>query len=164
MAKRNRNPEARIALVLPALLPESCHLSDAQIDASYPDLTAGVAGYLKTHPEAKAYYQRACGEIEAAIHAESYQLEGLPNGWGIPWVGQQGLDAPELHPRHLSAGWLVEDISNATIKQLEKAIEKESDDLIIQTYHQELQQARQATAQLLQQQIEKAYPSNNPTD
>jgi CRISPR-associated protein Cmr2 len=151
-------------LVLPDLLPNSCDLSEQKVDASYPDLTAGVAGYLKTHPEAKAYYQRACGAIEAAIKAASYQLEGLPDGWGIPWMNQQDLGTRKFHPRHLNAGWLVEDISNEDIRQLEQKIEQELDEYIIQTYRQELQQQRREISQQLQQVIKQAYPENNPTD
>jgi CRISPR-associated protein Cmr2 len=151
-------------LIVPKLLPAIYQISAQRIDAAFPDLTAGVAGYLKTYPEYQTYYQRVCRSITSGIQANSHQLEGLPEGWGIPWLDQQALDCSAYHPRYLNPSWLVEDVSNEGIKQLERKIEKESDETIIQTYRQELQIQRQAIQQWLQQQVDTAYPSNNPTD
>jgi CRISPR-associated protein Cmr2 len=155
-------------LVLPDLLPSSYEWNDQKIDASYPDLTAGVAGYLKVYPSHQAHYQRVCDQIAVTIQAQSYQLSGLPQGWGIPWVAEvtsvTSFNQPKYHSRHLNPGWLVEDIGNDVIRQLEQKIEQESDEAIIQLYQEELRQQRQTIQQSLQTTVDAAYPGNNPTD
>ncbi len=120
------------------ILPELLGRKDLAI--AYPDLTAGVAGYLKTNSgEVSDYYRSAC----AAILTE-YELNKTPRDdykWGIPWAEKPELN--QYHPRLLNAGWLVEDLLG-----------------IDPNNTQELQEYRSK----LNTTIDRFYPHNNPTD
>lgn len=95
--------------VIPTLIPS---LTDTEkIDATYPDLTAGVAGYLKTYPEHQQNFRLACKAIERELRDQNLEAKNLPENCGIPWMqAQSTLAAKKYHPRHLSPGWLVEEI------------------------------------------------------
>ena len=92
------------------ILPKLLGLEKGKIKATYPDLTAGVAGYLKTHDgKALDFFLAACQKIKNQIRQDGYSLENS-EPWGIPWADTH----PELsrvYPRLLNAGWLVEDIT-----------------------------------------------------
>lgn len=152
-------------LVLPKLLKD-CINSEGCLDigTAYPDLTAGVAGYLKTSPQAQDHFQKACQAIQSVLDEQSSEVERLPSGWGIPWIDQQVAENQLDHSRLLSPGWLVEDVSNPAIKQLETQIEKEADEVIAQHYCQDLLEQRRILRQALQATVDHYYPSNNPSD
>lgn len=91
--------------VLPELFRE---LDEDQIAASYPDLTAGVAGYLKTQGRReREHFEQACQAVEARYPEVRGVLREMRGKWGIPWADRQNL---RYHPRLLNAGWLVEDL------------------------------------------------------
>lgn len=136
--------------VLHRILPELLNCDKSEIAPSYPDLTAGVAGYLKTgtaqEKQAKLnHLKKACSEIYNTIVEEKRQiLSGLILDWGIPYIDNH--DNPDYreqnyHPRFLNAGWLVEDLEISKSKEEKKE------------YRQKLHQ-----------EINKYYPNNNPTD
>jgi CRISPR-associated protein Cmr2 len=107
---------------------------------AYPDLTAGVAGYLKTNSgEVSDYYQRAWKEISTEHKLNNDRSDDYK--WGIPWAEKQE-HLKEHHPRLLNAGWLVEDLG------------------IDPKNTQELQERRNQ----LNTTIDRFYPYNNPTD
>jgi CRISPR-associated protein Cmr2 len=124
--------------VIPKLIPS---LTDTdKIDAIYPDLTAGVAGYLKTYPEHQQHFRLACNAIEKELRTHNLVAKNLPQNCGIPWIEEQlTLSAKKYHPRHLSPGWLVEEI--------------EVDD-----------EQRQDLKVNLDRVVAEYYPQNNPAD
>ena len=148
--------------VLPRIFPALTKRQE-RIDATYPDLTAGVAGYLKVSREkqdrdgAKAIlnYQDACFavlKIEDPNETKQKNLrrsvrrviQTMSGKWGIPYADEPLIssDRPreKYHPRLLNTGWLLEDIefqSNAEKVDLRKRF-----DQILSEY----------------------YPSNNPAD
>ncbi|AFY74786.1 CRISPR-associated protein Cas10/Cmr2, subtype III-B [Synechococcus sp. PCC 7502] len=125
--------------VLPQLFPDALTDNQERIDAAYPDLTAGVAGYLKTSsPEIRNQYVQSCQqiinqfpEVEDAIH----QMKGK---WGIPYADEH-LRLQKYHSRLLNAGWVVEDLQ---IEDEERKILKLD----------------------VEQKINQLYPRNNPAD
>jgi CRISPR-associated protein Cmr2 len=71
-------------LVIPQLVPGLQDID--KIYATYPDLTAGVAGYLKTNPEHQQNFQLACDAIDKNLHTLNLAAKNLPNNCGIPWM------------------------------------------------------------------------------
>lgn len=125
--------------VLPKLFPAALTEEQGRIDAAYPDLTAGVAGYLKiSTQDVQNQYVRSCQqiinefpEVESVIH----QMKGK---WGIPYVDDH-LRLKKYHSRLLNAGWLVEDLQ---IEDEDKKILKSE----------------------IEREINLIYPNNNPAD
>jgi CRISPR-associated protein Cmr2 len=135
------------------VLPELLGRDDLAI--AYPDLTSGVAGYLKTNNDTvTAHYRSACKQIFdeniERLNRKDSDESGKPtnkswqenNKWGIPWAEAKDLNLKTSHPRLLNAGWLVEDLG------------------IKATETQELKDCRAK----LNTTIGKFYPKKNPTD
>ncbi|EAZ88034.1 type III-B CRISPR-associated protein Cas10/Cmr2, partial [Crocosphaera chwakensis] len=120
-------------LVLPKLL----ELEADKIQMSYPDLTAGMAGYLKNGTsEDLEHFEKTSKAVINEYLAEHNKIpDEITDKWGIPWADTN--PTIKYHPRLLNAGWLVEDL------------EKES------TAENRLK---------LQKLVKDYYPSNNPTD
>lgn len=118
--------------ILPTLFTQ---LDPDAIEASYPDLTAGVAGYLKTHGrQEKEHFEATCQVI---LHAHPWAKEviyRMRGKWGIPWADNANQ---RFHPRLLNAGWLVEDANE--------------DDETKKLYQQDLNRI-----------LDQGYPSVNP--
>jgi CRISPR-associated protein Cmr2 len=128
-------------LVIPQLVPGLD--PKTRIDASYPDLTAGVVGYLKTQssksPKDLQNFKAACKAIEKEIESRNLKLN-IPEACGLPWTEETfSLTRKENHSRHLSPGWLVEDLE----------IEKER---------------KQELKVELDRVVTEYYPGNNPAD
>ncbi len=89
----------------------------------YPDLNAGVVGWLKTnleeHPEYVEVYRQACAKVQ-----NDYPWINSKNDdtWGIPWVKE--YDAKLPHPRLLNAGWLIEDFESSDSEEKTKELAK----------------------------------------
>ncbi|MBE9129433.1 MULTISPECIES: type III-B CRISPR-associated protein Cas10/Cmr2 [unclassified Coleofasciculus] len=121
-------------------------LEERQLNAAYPDLTAGAAGYLrvnypKNDPQRKEHFRQTCASV-------LQQLDKFPDAkrkafedmkWGIPGLERQHPDLISCPPRLLNAGWLVADLD---ISEPDKP-----------DYRTELQKH-----------IAQFYPNNNPTD
>ncbi len=120
-------------LVLPKLL----ELEANKVENSYPDLTAGMAGYLKnTSNEHLEHFEQTSKAVINEYLAEHNRIpDEITDKWGIPWADKN--NNLKYHPRLLNAGWLVEDL------------EKEST------------AENRAKLQTL---INQYYPNNNPTD
>ncbi|WP_265266849.1 type III-B CRISPR-associated protein Cas10/Cmr2 [Spirulina subsalsa] len=123
------------------ILPQLLNLDSKKIAASYPDLTAGVAGYLKQGtPEQIQRFQNACQQIKAKILQDYGKIpDAVTQNWGIPWIDEENPQNVTNHPRFLNAGWLVEEL--------------DLPDGEVTSYRDELQQ-----------EINKHYPNNNPAN
>jgi CRISPR-associated protein Cmr2 len=110
-----------------------------KITMLYPDLSSGVAGWIKTNPDAIAYFQKAC---ESIIKDFSWAKKAGNLPWGIPYIDDDKLPRKKLyHPRLLNAGWLIEDFANQDQERK----------------NQELQELKTKIAEFFNQ-------GNNPTD
>lgn len=130
---------------LEKILPKLLDRDPKKLKAYYPDLTVGVAGYLKTESEkdgtALAKYNDACNAINRKITKDHHQVaQFIRQEWGIPWIDETAdpLFKNLSHPRLLNAGWLVEELEN-----LDKDSQKD--------YRQDLLTT-----------IQEFYPNNNP--
>ncbi len=122
------------------ILPDLLKRKD--LDISYPDLTAGVAGYLKTNSsEVTDYYRSACEAVLREHELDKTRSDDYK--WGIPWAEKPEPNLKQNHPRLLNAGWLVEDLLDIDPKNT-----------------QQLQERRNQ----LNTTIDRFYPKNNPTD
>ncbi|MBF2055658.1 MAG: type III-B CRISPR-associated protein Cas10/Cmr2 [Cyanobacterium sp. T60_A2020_053] len=122
------------------ILPDLLGLTEDQINASYPDLTAGVAGYLKTGTAQNLqHFQQLCSKVSQKIITDQKKIHpSVTQAWGIPWIDNHNdKKYRQYHPRFLNAGWLVEELDT-------------EEDV---TYRQ-----------TLQQEISQSYPANNPAD
>jgi CRISPR-associated protein Cmr2 len=141
------NANEVVKRVLHKTLP---HLLQNKITAqsvSYPDLTAGVAGYLKTvhHTQAARTFENACKEMREQL--EMYGLENVVKDveetrWGMPWADCQSW-GKQTHSRYLNLGWLLGDFD-------EFADQSAEDQAFVQ---QELQAV-----------LDRHYPGNKPGD
>ncbi|WP_337884665.1 type III-B CRISPR-associated protein Cas10/Cmr2 [Fischerella thermalis] len=135
------------------------------IAASYPDLTAGVAGYLKVHEKDinhKSQFEDACQEIIKKFPWAKDVIIEMRNKWGIPWIDKENLPQ-RFHPRLLNAGWLVEDAETPELRELEnklKAANEQNQEII----RREISELRKNYRQEIQKIIDKFYPGNNPAD
>jgi CRISPR-associated protein Cmr2 len=124
--------------ILPELLTTT---STETLRVTYPDLTAGVAGYLKTHPRSHhEHFRRLCRKIRTALGQRGLRLDELnfDDPWGVPWID----DSQEFNlcpSRCLSPSWLLED----------------SDQL------EEQKLSPQAELDTI---LSESYPKNNPAD
>ncbi|OSO90042.1 type III-B CRISPR-associated protein Cas10/Cmr2 [Cylindrospermopsis raciborskii CENA303] len=110
-------------------------------DITYPDLTSGVAGYLKvnqSHPEHKLNFEKACQAIVNQYPELKNTLTEMRGKWGIPWIDKKP-NPKKYHPRLLNAGWILEDLPNSQELKAE--------------YTKEINQI-----------LSEHYPQNNPSD
>lgn len=95
------------------ILPDLLKLSDEQIAASYPDLTSGVAGYLKvSNSSALETFHKACQAVLTKLCKDRKIIPpSFTEKWGIPWIDdRENSNLNRYHPRLLNPGWLVEDL------------------------------------------------------
>lgn len=104
------------------ILPKLLDIDKEKANTAYPDLTAGVAGYLKLHPKKHEHFNKACQAILEQFPEAKKVIQEMRGKWGIPWADTQHFS---YHPRLLNAGWLVEDITdkpNQLRGEVQKAI------------------------------------------
>lgn len=143
------NASETLKRCLHRVLPGVLGLDQNAIDASYPDLTAGVAGYLKVHSsEQLDHFRRVCQlvrqqldqKLQESPEAKRDAIEDMGEKWGIPWIDEySGLNLRSYPPRLLNPGWLV---TNLEISENLKS-----------DYRTQFQK-----------QLAHFYPNNNPTD
>ena len=75
-----------------------------RLDLFYPDLSSGVAGWLRTNGEAIEDYGRICDRIQQHF---PWANDAANQSWGIPWIAANHRNL--LNPRLLNPGWLMED-------------------------------------------------------
>ena len=125
-------------------LPEVLNINSSRLENYYPDLTSGVAGWLKTQPERQEDYINICQQIKGEFN-NWVKKDIYEQPWGIPWIKEK---LP--HPRLLNAGWLIEEIE---IKKY-----------IINNQVETNQEERKEHLQQLRSFLDKKFPNNNPTD
>ena len=151
--------------------------------ASYPDLTAGVAGYLKVMGHLKAnekflmdrrsHFYSAC-DLILQTSWTSTAISPMRGKWGIPYVDDNKLPK-KYHPRLIHAGWLAEDAATEEIKdkqrQIKQNLEQTKDKGISAQYEKEIDKLQTDIRKLkadcrtdLQAKISQFYPNNNPSD
>ena len=120
--------------ILPRLFT---HLGEDKIATSYPDLTSGVAGYLKVNGRReRKHFETVCQAVQREYPWVNDVIQDMKNRWGIPWADAQNFS---YHPRLLNAGWLVEDA--------------DADDEIKKDYQQKINEI-----------LSQYYPGVNPAD
>ncbi|MBE9231669.1 type III-B CRISPR-associated protein Cas10/Cmr2 [Cuspidothrix issatschenkoi LEGE 03284] len=110
-------------------------------DITYPDLTSGVAGYLKVNAgdtRHKLNFEKACQAIVDKYPDIEITLTEMRDKWGIPWMDEK-TNPKKYHPRLLNAGWILEDLPNS--------------DQLKAEYRQDINNI-----------ITEYYPNNNPSD
>lgn len=153
--------------VLPKLLKLERHeqkLAEV-LAASYPDLTAGVAGYLKvndTQTNHRLHFEKACKAIVAEFPWAKDVIEEMRSKWGIPWIDDNC--AKQYHPRLLNAGWLVEDAETPEIKSIQQQLKGEKDSGQAEKLRRQIIDIKLRDRAKIQKIIDLYYPSNNPAD
>jgi CRISPR-associated protein Cmr2 len=117
------------------ILPKLLQLSEEEIAASYPDLTSGVAGYLKNSDRQQLEkFNQACRAVKSLIP------NVITEKWGIPWIDEnKNAEFKQFHPRFLNTGWLIEDLDVA-------------------------EDQRNNYRNLIEKTLNQYYPNNNPAD
>jgi CRISPR-associated protein Cmr2 len=140
------NATEAVKRVLHKTLPKLLQNKITAKSVSYPDLTAGVAGYLKTQGNlAVGNFENACQEMRDQLEIcdlEEVVEDVQDTRWGIPWADRQSW-SEQTHSRYLNLGWLLADFD-------EFANQSQED----QTY----------TQQELQSVLDRHYPGNKPGD
>jgi CRISPR-associated protein Cmr2 len=141
--------------------------------ATYPDLTAGVAGYLKVHQENSEvhqessevwkHFQKACEEISNCGEWVNDVLQQMHNKWGIPWMDESDHDLA-VHPRLLNAGWLVEDAQTRELRDLQTRIDQTQNSEELAQLKTKVTKIKQTYRLEIEEIINQHYPSNNPAD
>jgi len=150
-------------LVLPKLL----NLDEKRINAAYPDLTMGVAGYLKVKGEDHLnYFNQVCQNVrQQFLDEESKVLDVSNKHWGIPWIDDHtDKTYRSHHPRFLNAGLLVEELE---LKMLSSKKKTPSIILNAGLLVEELEPAEEQAKdyrQQIQKTIDKNYPARSPAD
>jgi CRISPR-associated protein Cmr2 len=152
--------------ILPRLL--NIDNENEDISASYPDLTAGVAGYLKFAEEAEdsehwRNFQLACDAVMEKFPWTGEVLKDMRSKWGIPWMDDD-KSPKRYHPRLLNAGWLVEDAETDELKELEKQLKNEDDEEVKAVIRKQIHRLKLQYRTEIQKIIDKFYPNNNPAD
>lgn len=151
------------------ILPDLLGLEEKELSASYPDLTAGVAGYLKigteTEKEEKlAYFQQVCRQINKKIINDKQKIpDAVTQAWGIPWIDNNtDGNLSQYHPRYLNAGWLIEELIPSS--SLTKGGAESGEIAFGKEINEENMAHRNQYRNELQTEIDKYYPNNNPAD
>ncbi len=151
---------------LPKVLSKLLNIKNEDvIAASYPDLTAGVAGYLKVYDaerDHELHFNKACKKIIEDFPCTECVIKEMRSKWGIPWIDDD--NAPKrYHPRLLNAGWLVEDSKTPELQALQEQFQN-ADDEDKEEIQRKLLEIKIKYRGEIQKIIDKFYPSNNPAD
>jgi len=162
------------------VIPDLLGLDTGEVNASYPDLTAGVAGYLKTSDRTQSnYFYRVCRAVRQELLSKERVIPEIDEKWGIPWIdNNQDAEFKQFHPRLLNAGWLVEDLetrevlnTQQEIKSVQQQIERETEPALLNQKNQKLAQLtadlsdiKKQYRQNIQTVLDRYYPSHNPAD
>ena len=152
--------------VLPKLL--NLDINESDIAASYPDLTGGVAGYLKVMLEGEKrenweHFKQVCQAIHKKHPWTKEVIDGMREKWGIPWMDNDGKPQ-KYHPRLLNAGWLVEDAESEELKECGKRLKEEDDNEVKEVIRRKIHEIKISYRQDIQTIIDRYYPNCNPSD
>jgi CRISPR-associated protein Cmr2 len=156
---------------LSEILPELIGIDREKTFSSYPDLTAGVAGYLKIsleNGENQPYqnFERSCQAIIDNFPWAREVIDEMRGKWGIPWSETR---PQQYHPRLLNAGWLVEDAETDELSHLQRQLDKESrqqepDAQIIDELKKQIATIKIQFRTGIDEILGDYYPNNNPAD
>jgi CRISPR-associated protein Cmr2 len=99
--------------------------AELNINLKYPDLTSGVAGWLKTLTEkddqqAKIAIDRYQKVTESICTEFPWTQNVSKEAWGIPWIdNRDNNNLHYLNPRLISPGWLIEELEEKETRSLE---------------------------------------------
>jgi CRISPR-associated protein Cmr2 len=131
------------------ILPDLLGIKKEDIAASYPDLTSGIAGYLRVNQtKQQENFDYACEAIIKAFPSTKAIIDQMYKKWGIPWIDRDSSDSQKYHCRLLNAGWLVEKAKEENKEEIRKQIIAKKRD-----YREDIQKI-----------ITESYPKNNPSD
>ena len=149
-------------------------LDEDAIAAAYPDLTSGVAGYLKVYREAqsdtasnrRSHFNQVCEAIIQQCPWAKTVADEMRGKWGIPWYDSE-FNPKKHHPRLLNASWLVEDLNTKELddlcEQLQHAFAQD-DKRQIDPLKQQIVALKTAERGKIQAILDRAYPNNNPAN
>jgi CRISPR-associated protein Cmr2 len=104
------------------ILPTLLDLEDPDF-AAYPDLTAGVAGYLNTQkPEHERHFRNACREMQKTLRKNNINLVESHSAWGIPLIDTHRTFR-DCHSRYLNPRWLLEDYDTEANLNLQQEVQ-----------------------------------------
>nr|WP_304511115.1 type III-B CRISPR-associated protein Cas10/Cmr2 [Dolichospermum sp. LEGE 00246] len=151
---------------LHTILPKLLGIKEEDIATSYPDLTSGVAGYLKFNEEKQKHehqekFDHVCIAIIEAFSSTKAIIDEMYKKWGIPWIDNS--NSQKYHCRLLNAGWLVEDLQTPELNILQVQLDKANEENQEIIRKQIIAKKRDYREQI-QKIITKDYPSNNPSD
>ncbi len=140
-------------VLLKILFLEESENQRGKVAVLYPDLSSGVAGWLRKmeteeNQEAIAHFKTACEEV---IERFSWADEAATLPWGIPWIAKH--HSQWFNPRLLNAGWLIDDYHPPS-----------SDSQQVFTHQQQKEKKNQELKSLREQIGQLFKPGNNPTD
>jgi CRISPR-associated protein Cmr2 len=164
------NATETVKRVLEKVLPNLLGLDKGDIQASYPDLTAGVAGYLKVmEQEDFEHWQNfhsLCKTITTQYPWTKIAIDDMQSKWGIPWIDSKAplKDSQQYHSRLLNAGWLVEDADIPELEEWEYRLKNEDDEQIQEELRQRISEIKQEYRRNIQKIIDRYYPNINPSD
>lgn len=152
-------------------------IDEDAIACAYPDLTAGVAGYLKAHEEFEAkqqevllsrkrHFVQTCNAIVAEQTWAEEVAKDMRGKWGIPWFDDKN-EPKKYHSRLLNPGWLVEDAVTPKLTDLRQRFKKAiTDENVVQIkkLKQEIIDEKVASRDDIRGIISTYYPNNNPAD
>jgi CRISPR-associated protein Cmr2 len=111
--KEQLNATETLKRGLHLVLPDLLDLDEDRIAASYPDLSSGVAGWLRTQsPSVWENYTSICQQIVDKFEWTAKGKKAPANlPWGIPWIDEkEHSQLPrKFNPRLLNAGWAIDD-------------------------------------------------------
>jgi CRISPR-associated protein Cmr2 len=152
------------------------------IAASYPDLTAGVAGYLKVNCSDRShldYFHQVCRSVQQELLKTEKLIPNFNEKWGIPWIDEhKNADYKQYHSRFLNAGWLMEDLETKEVLNIQKRIKaikaeiEEANDSVrigqlqqtIEDLQKEFTNIRTRYRSIIQDVLDKKYRKNNPAN
>lgn len=148
--------------ILPTLLTLRSQ-EEQEIKACYPDLSSGVAGYIKCCPDRRDAYLEAC---EAVLDSQDWIADVIQNqAWGIPWLDSSDdlelVLLKDYPPRLLSPGWLAEDAEDDELKTIAVRIESGNS---TDTDRQRAIEIRTGYREELRTIIDRHYPNGSPAD
>ncbi|MGJ3252226.1 MAG: type III-B CRISPR-associated protein Cas10/Cmr2 [Elainellaceae cyanobacterium] len=157
---------------------EDRDLKKDAIAAAYPDLTAGIAGYLKTYKAfedqqensaqvpRKQHFVQVCNRIVETHSWAEKVAEEMRKKWGIPWIDDNS-EPKKYHSRFLNPGWLVEDAITPKLTELRQSLKHailSEDATQIKHFRQEITRQKVEYREDIRSIIADYYPNNNPAD
>ncbi|MEA5537030.1 type III-B CRISPR-associated protein Cas10/Cmr2 [Crocosphaera sp. XPORK-15E] len=107
------------------LYPDDDEIS-SKVEQYYPDLSSGVAGWLRSFDESQRsdmikYYKAICKDISDNFN---WVAKAKHTPWGIPLIDNNTQYTQLPNPRLLNAGWLIEDYTSQDKDKKDKELKR----------------------------------------